>query len=144
MHKPTKRNKEQVVLWCRNGIPRQLIAESLDISYQTLMKYYKPQILSGETDATNTVANELYAMATSFVNGNTTMTHAIKLKAMMFWLEKRGGQAWKPTAQVPYLQTLAEIKDVDVIKEATDIFSTLAEPRPYEKGISKYIERPRS
>ena len=141
MHKPTKRNKEQVVLWCRNGIPRQLIAESLDISYQTLMKYYKQQILTGETDATNEVANDLYRMATS---DSHNLPSAVKLKAMMFWLEKRGGQAWKPTAQVPYLQTLAEIKDVDVIKEATDIFSTLAEPRPYEKGISKYIEPPRS
>ena len=108
------------------------------------MKYYKQEILSGETDATNTVANQLYEMATSFVNGNTSMTHAIKLKPMMFWLEKRGGQAWKPTAQIPYLQTLAEIKDVDVIKEATDIFSALSEPRPYEQGISKYIEPPRS
>ena len=38
----------------------------------------------------------------------------------------------------------SKIKEVDVIKEATDIFSTLAEPRPYEKGISKYIEPPRS
>ena len=144
MHKPTKRNKEQVVLWCRNGIPRGLIAESLDISYQTLMKYYKPQILSGETDATNTVANELYEMATTPITYHTKLTHSVKLKALMFWLEKRGGKAWKPTVQVPYLETLAEIKEVDVIKEATDIFSTLAEPRPYEKGISKYIEPPRS
>ena len=141
MHKPNRRTKEQVVLWCRNGIPRQLIAESLDISYQTLMKYYKQQILTGETDATNEVANDLYRMATS---DSHNLPSAVKLKAMMFWLEKRGGQAWKPTAQVPYLQTLAEIKEVDVIKEATDIFSTLAEPRPYEKGISKYIEPPRS
>ena len=84
MHKPTKRNKEQVVLWCRNGIPRGLIAESLDISYQTLMKYYKPQILSGETDATNTVANELYEMATTPITYHTKLTHSVKLKAFPF------------------------------------------------------------
>ena len=105
------------------------------------MKYYKQQILTGATDATNEVANDLYRMATS---DSHNLPSAVKLKAMMFWLEKRGGQAWKPTAQVPYLQTLAEIKDVDVLKEATDIFSALAEPRPYEQGISKYIEPPRS
>ena len=142
MHKPTKRNKEQVILWCRNGIPRQLIAESLDISYQTLMKYYKQEILSGETDATNTVANQLYEMA---ISTSRNLPQAIKLKAMMFWLEKRGGQSWKPTAQIPYLKTLAEIKEEDVVKEATDsFFNVTIEPRPYEKGTSKYIEPPRS
>ena len=142
MHNPSRRNKEQVTYWCRNGIPRQLIAESLDISYQTLMKYYKKQILSGETDATNEVANQLYEMA---ISTSRNLPQAIKLKAMMFWLEKRGGQSWKPTAQIPYLKTLAEIKEEDVVKEATDsFFNVTIEPRPYEKGTSKYIEPPRS
>ncbi|MDP6527719.1 MAG: hypothetical protein QF858_02475 [Candidatus Pacebacteria bacterium] len=135
MHKPTKRNKEQVALWCRNGIPRQLIAESLDISYQTLMKYYKSQILSGETDATNQMA---------MTGRYSDIPRAVKLKALMFWLEKRGGQAWKPTAQIPYVKTIAEIKEEDVLKEALDpILFLTQEPRPYEKGESKYIDAPK-
>tara|TARA_Y100001960_G_C13894062_1_gene457558 strand:- start:20 stop:373 length:354 start_codon:yes stop_codon:yes gene_type:complete len=117
------------------------------------MKYYRTEIHSGETNATNKVANELYLMATGenfrrskYSEDNyRDIPSAVKLKAIMFWLEKRGGQSWKPTAQIPYLKTLAEIKEEDVVKEATDsFFNVTIEPRPYEKGTSKYIEPPKS
>ena len=106
------------------------------------MKYYKSQILSGETDATNQIANELYEMA--MTGRYSDIPRAVKLKALMFWLEKRGGQAWKPTAQIPYVKTIAEIKEEDVLKEALDpILFLTQEPRPYEKGESKYIDAPK-
>ncbi|MBU88467.1 MAG: hypothetical protein CL722_05740, partial [Chloroflexi bacterium] len=73
------------------------------------------------------------------------LNHQIKLKAIMYWLDRRGGEAWKPTAQIPYVKTIAEVKEDDVRKEALDpILFLTQEPRPYERGDSKYIEPPKS
>ena len=63
----------------------------------------------------------------------------------MYWLDRRGGEAWKPTAQIPYVKTIAEVKEDDVRKEALDpILFLTQELRPYEKGESKYIDPPKS
>ena len=51
MHKPTEESKELVDRWVRNGIPRLLIAESLNISYTTLMKHYRNEIKTAEANA---------------------------------------------------------------------------------------------
>ena len=62
----------------------------------------------------------------------------------MYWLDRRGGEAWKPTAQIPYVKTIAEVKEDDVRKEALDpILFLTHEPRPYERGDSKYIDAPK-
>ena len=145
MHKPTEESKELVDRWVRNGIPRLLIAESLNISYTTLMKHYRNEIKTAEANAVIEVANHLYQMATTFIGADSRgLSHQIKLKAIMYWLDRRGGEAWKPTAQIPYVKTIAEVKEDDVRKEALDpILFLTQELRPYEKGESKYIDPPK-
>ena len=65
------------------------------------MKYYIKEISSGEAVATNVVANILWEKITK--DGN--------MKAIMFWLSRRGGLAWKQNYVGEYQRSVAEELD---------------------------------
>jgi transposase len=86
-HEPTDQTRLQVKTLAAVGVRHEDIAAKLDISADTLTKYYRRELDDGRVDANAVVARSLYEQAKT---GNTT--------AMIFWLKTRAG--WKETQTV--------------------------------------------
>lgn len=85
-HKVKPANKEIVKSLSAVGIPYEDIASKLNISSDTLVKYYKKELDDGRIDANAMVAKGLMKQ---IVKGNTL--------ASIFWLKTRAG--WKETSK---------------------------------------------
>lgn len=85
-HEPTDENRELVQQLSAMGTRYEDIALELDISADTLTKYYRRELDKGRIKANAKVAQGLYNQA---INGNTS--------ASMFWLKTRAG--WKETSK---------------------------------------------
>lgn len=83
-HNPTEEKRKLVQGLAMAGITYEDIAEKLDISVDTLTKYYKEELHSGRVDANANIAQKLYQQAN---NGN--------LQAQIFWLKTRA--QWSET-----------------------------------------------
>lgn len=83
-HKPTDENRKIAKTLAAVGIPFEDIATKLDISSDTLVKYYKADLEAGRIDANASIGQTLFQQAK---NGNTT--------AAIFWLKTRA--RWKET-----------------------------------------------
>jgi len=83
-HKPTADQRRMVEAMSAYGIPQDDIALVIQVDRNTLAKYYKQELDQATAKANAKVAERLYDRA---INGD--------VKAMMFWLERRGGDAWK-------------------------------------------------
>lgn len=83
-HKPTDEKRKLVRALASVGIIHEDIAGKIDISTDTLVKYYKQELHDGRVDAIANVGRKLYESAMS---GNTT--------AQMFYLKTKGG--WSET-----------------------------------------------
>tara|TARA_Y100001973_G_C5159100_1_gene312501 strand:+ start:26 stop:367 length:342 start_codon:yes stop_codon:yes gene_type:complete len=83
-HQPTQEKETMVRTLAAVGVTHEDIATKLDISADTLTKYYKKQLSDGRIDANAQIARGLFDQAK---NGNTA--------AAMFWLKTRAG--WKET-----------------------------------------------
>ena len=66
------------------GIPQDDIALVIQVDRNTLAKHYRQELDQASAKANAKVAERLYSRA---IDGD--------VKAMMFWLERRGGDAWK-------------------------------------------------
>lgn len=84
LHEPTDESRRMVKALAAVGIRYEDIADKIEISADTLVKYYKKELDDGRVDANAAVARSLYEQAKT---GNTT--------AMIFWLKTRAG--WKET-----------------------------------------------
>ena len=88
-HNPTDENKKIARTLAAVGVPFEDIALKLDISADTLVKYYKPELDAGRIDANASIAQTLFQQAK---NGNTA--------AAIFWLKTRA--RWKETHQIEH------------------------------------------
>tara|TARA_B100001939_G_scaffold39718_1_gene30954 strand:+ start:4086 stop:4430 length:345 start_codon:yes stop_codon:yes gene_type:complete len=85
-HEPTDKNKTIVNSLASYGIPHEDIASKLNISADTLVKYYKKELDDGRIDANAEVAKTLMQQIRK---GNTL--------ASIFYLKTRAG--WKETSK---------------------------------------------
>ena len=94
LHKPTEETRTTVSLMSAYGIPQEVITKAVGIgSKHTLYKYYSEEIEEGMKMASVTMAKALYDKGMGKkLDGDT--------KAMMFWLERVGGDMWKQNQKV--------------------------------------------
>jgi hypothetical protein len=85
-HLPTADTRIKVYTLSTVGTRHEDIASVLNISHDTLVKYYKEELDKGRIEANASVAETLFKQAKE---GNTT--------AMIFWLKSRA--KWKETSQ---------------------------------------------
>ena len=83
-HQPTDESRKLARTLSAVGITHEDIASKIEISSDTLVKYYKKELSDGRIDANATIGKGLFEQAK---NGNTA--------AAMFWLKTRAG--WKET-----------------------------------------------
>jgi hypothetical protein len=83
-HKPTQENRDTAKRLAALGVPFEDIATKLEISSDTLVKYYKQDLEEGRIDANAAIAGTLFQQAKK---GNTA--------AAIFWLKTRA--RWKET-----------------------------------------------
>lgn len=83
-HKPTQDNRDLVKRLSALGTTYEDIAKKLEISSDTLVKYYNKELEDGRIDANAAIAGTLFQQAK---NGNTA--------AAIFWLKTRA--RWKET-----------------------------------------------
>jgi len=85
-HLPTADTRIKVYTLSTVGTRHEDIASVLNISHDTLVKYYKEELDKGRIEANASVAETLFKQAKE---GNTT--------AMIFWLKSRA--KWKESTQ---------------------------------------------
>jgi len=73
------------------GIPQREIADVIGITINTLSKHYATEIKTATAKATARVAETLYEKA---LGGS--------IRAATFWLERRGGDTWKPRQTIEH------------------------------------------
>lgn len=88
-HNPTDENRKIAKTLAAVGIPYEDIATKLEISADTLVKYYKTDLEAGRIDANASIGQTLFQQAK---NGNTA--------AAIFWLKTRA--RWKETHAVEH------------------------------------------
>lgn len=88
-HNPTDENRKIAKTLAAVGIPFEDIATKLEISSDTLVKYYKADLEAGRIDANASIGQTLFQQAK---NGNTA--------AAIFWLKTRA--RWKETHAVEH------------------------------------------
>jgi len=88
-YEPTDENKKLVKTLAAVGITFEDIATKLEISSDTLVKYYKKELDDGRIDANASIGQTLFQKAK---NGNTA--------AAIFWLKTRA--RWKETHAVEH------------------------------------------
>jgi len=86
-HQPTDASRKLARTLSAVGITHEDIASKIEISSDTLVKYYKKELSDGRIDANATIGKGLFEQAK---NGNTA--------AAMFWLKTRAG--WKETQKL--------------------------------------------
>ncbi len=89
-HVPTDLSRRQVLMCCSMGMTYPQIGRFLDISDETLAKYYKDELQRGITELNINVVNNLYTIATS-------TDHKSAAAVGMFWAKARLG--WKETSR---------------------------------------------
>ena len=88
-YEPTDDSRRLVTDLASVGIRYEDIAAKLQISSDTLVKYYKKELDDGRVDANADIGRSLYNQARE---GNT--------QAMIFWLKTRAG--WAETQKVEH------------------------------------------
>ena len=91
-HKPTTDQRRTVEAMSAYGIPQEEIAVVIQVDRKTLAKHYARELAEATAKANAKVAERLYDRA---IKGD--------VKAMMFWLERRGGDAWRNQPVVQFV-----------------------------------------
>jgi hypothetical protein len=93
-HKPTTETRTTVSIMSSYGIPQEVIIKAVGIqSPKTLRKHYSQEIEEGMRMASVAMAKALYDKGMGKKKDGDT-------KAMMFWLERVGGDMWKQNQKV--------------------------------------------
>jgi hypothetical protein len=105
-HKPTVEYRKMVEAMSAYGIPQDDISAVVGIDRNTLAKHYRQELDQASAKANAKVAERLYSRA---IDGD--------VKAMMFWLERRGGDAWKnkPVVQLVPGDFTIDMNPVDML-----------------------------
>lgn len=99
-HRPTDKTRKMAESLSACGISHEEIANTLDISHDTLTRHYKKELKNGLTKANFAIAQSLYKKAQG---GDTA--------CMIFWLKTRA--RWRETGdEKPEVQTPTVIQFV--------------------------------
>jgi DNA-binding XRE family transcriptional regulator len=90
-HKPDEKSRKQVTLMAGIGLKQAEIARILDISTETLTRYYKKELENAVPQLNAQVANNLFRIATS-------PDHKGAVTAAIFWMKTRA--KWKETVDL--------------------------------------------
>jgi len=82
-HEPTEKDRKQVSLMAGIGLKHDQIAKVIGVSDETLRKYYREELDTGEARMNAMVAQNLYSIATSKGTGSVA--------AAIFWMKTRAG-----------------------------------------------------
>lgn len=82
-HEPTEKDRKQVTMMAGIGLTHDQISKVMHISDETLRKYYKDELETGEAKTTAMVAQNLFNIATGTGQGAVT--------AGIFWMKTRAG-----------------------------------------------------
>ena len=93
-HEPTEESQKLVLDLYGEGYTMQSISDELGISRDTLRKYYKETLEKSHMGKVALVSEALFEKA---LEGD--------IKAMKFWLERRGGEAWQKKPQQSQMPT---------------------------------------
>lgn len=102
-HQPTKETKDAVQLMAAAGVNHDAIATIVGISDETLRKHYATELEYGNSKVVAAVAGALVKRA---LGQGPDAVNAAK-----FFLERRGGEAWK---------VIERTENVHVIRDITD------------------------
>jgi hypothetical protein len=97
-----KKDEELIREMASVGISQEQIAAVVDISVDTLKKYYPYELATARTKANNMIAGALFRKA---VSGNVT--------AQIFWLKTRAG--WRESIEI--VETRAELSATPLTEE---------------------------
>lgn len=89
-HKPTKGQRDTVILHARVGTPQPIIAQVIGICETTLRKHYRAELDVSLHTANADVGGALYNKA---INGDTT--------AQIFWLKTQAGMRERKEEPAP-------------------------------------------
>lgn len=81
-HKPDEKTRKQVLALAGFGMTHDQIAKVMDLSDETLRKYYRHELDTGLTKLNAQVAQNLFSIATSDRKG--------AVAAAIFWMKTRG------------------------------------------------------
>jgi predicted DNA-binding protein (UPF0278 family) len=95
-HAPTEENRTKVTDFKSFGITNEEIADYLEISIETLRKYYREELRKGSLDSNSSIAKSLYRKA---LEGDVT--------AMIFWLKTRA--RWRTEDSIKETETDNEL-----------------------------------
>ena len=82
-HDPTDKDRKQVMMMSGIGLTHDQISKVMQISDETLRKYYREELETGEAKTTAMVAQNLFNIATGSGQGAVT--------AGIFWMKTRAG-----------------------------------------------------
>mgnify|MGYP003343454911 CR=1 FL=1 len=88
-HEPTEKDRKQVTMMSGIGLTHDQISKVMQISDETLRKYYRDELETGEAKTTALVAQNLFNIATGSGQGAVT--------AAIFWMKTRAG--WREVSR---------------------------------------------
>lgn len=91
-HDPTEKDRKQVSLMAGIGLKHDQIAKVVGVSDETLRKYYRDELDTGEARMNAMVAQNLYSIATSKGTGSVA--------AAIFWMKTRAGWREKDRLEI--------------------------------------------
>ena len=110
VHKPTEETRTLVQIMASHGLSHDEIIQAVGIgSKHTLYKYYREDVDKGMKMASVMMAKALYDKGMGKKTDGDT-------KAMMFWLERVGGDIWKQNQKVEVTSQDYKIKMSPVLK----------------------------
>jgi len=121
-HEPTEKDRKQVTMMAGIGLTHDQISKVMHISDETLRKYYKDELETGDAKTTAMVAQNLFNIATGTGQGAVT--------AAIFWMKTRAG--WREV-------TRSEVSGPDggAVKVETTKKFDASELAPEEREIVK-------
>lgn len=102
-HRATQANRNLVEQYAAMGIPQEHIAMKIGVTAPTLRKHYHVQLELGAADSVAAVASKMYSMImdeSSLTSGAPRVPASVKASIGKFWLERRGGMAWRMPERV--------------------------------------------
>lgn len=102
------------------GLTHEQIANFIDLSRNTLVKYYSQELLKGKAKANAQVSSNLFRIATG--DGNGAVTAAIFwLKCQAFWKDTMNIEVTHAdTDQVKYRRLVSDIREFKLAGKESD------------------------
>jgi hypothetical protein len=130
-HEPTRRSRRLIKRMVSAGLTVKSIAQVVELSEDTLTKYYRQELDTGLDESIALAERSLYRRG---LKGDTT--------ALIFWLKARAQWRDRDAMNVQVAQILPDAEKVKLdVKGVEDaVFKALAQMRPNAKSKPAVIE----